>query len=267
MDNEIKEYTTPGGQSRYGFNIYVGKDEATGHTIQVKKQGFKSRDAAEKAYYEYKIKVLNGEYEPLTHKRYTMKDLFKLWSKTYKTTVKESIYATALLIFNNHILKELGNFYIDKLTIFQCQSAVNKWFEIAPKAYKRYIRYASRMLDYAVDLELIDKNPMKKVVRPKYIEQPKEFDNFYSKDELKEYLDCAKRRNYQYYVFFRLLAYSGMRKGEALALKWNKIDFLHGTVKIDKSVSKGLNNRLYISTPKTRGSIRTVQLDKQTMVY
>lgn len=38
MDNEIKEYTTPSGQSRYGFNIYVGKDEATGHTIQVKKE-------------------------------------------------------------------------------------------------------------------------------------------------------------------------------------------------------------------------------------
>ena len=265
MDNEIKEYTTPSGQCRYGFNIYVGKNEATGQTIQIKKQGFKSRDAAEKSYYEYKIKVLNGEYEPLTKRRYTMKDLFKLWSKTYKTTVKESTYATALMIFDNHILKELGNIYIDKLTIFQCQNAVNKWFEIAPKAYKRYIRYASRMLNYAVDLELIDKNPMKKVVRPKYIEQPKEFDNFYSKEELKEYLECAKKVKFQYYVFFRLLAYSGMRKGEALALKWNRIDFLHSTIRIDRSVSRGLENRLYISTPKTRTSIRTIQMDKQTM--
>lgn len=265
MDNEIKEYTTPSGQCRYGFNIYVGKNEATGQTIQIKKQGFKSRDAAEKSYYEYKIKVLNGEYEPLTKRRYTMKDLFKLWSKTYETTVKESTYATALRIFDNHILKDLGNIYIDKLTIFQCQSAVNKWFEVSHKTYKRYIRYASRMLDYAVDLELIDKNPMKKVVRPKYIEQPKEFDNFYSKEELKQFLCCAKKRNFMYYVFFRLLAYSGMRKGEALALKWDRIDFMHSKIKVDKSVSKGINNRLYISTPKTRGSVRTIQMDKQTM--
>ena len=56
-----------------------------------------------------------------------------------------------------------------------------------------------------------------------------------------------------------------MRKGEALALKWNRVDFLHNTVRIDKSVSRGLENRLYISTPKTRTSIRTIHLDKQTM--
>ena len=265
MNNEIKQYTTSSGQTRYKFNIYVGKNVTTRQTIQIKKQGFRSKKDAEKSYLEYKLKVVNGDYETVDKKHYTMNDLFKMWSKSYETTVKESTYATALRIFNNHILKELGNIYIDKLTVYQCQSAVNKWFKISPKTFKRYIRYASRMLDYAIDLELIDKNPMKRVVRPKYQEQPKEFTNFYSKEELNKFLKCAKERKFQYYVFFRLLAYSGMRKGEALALTWNKVDFLHGAIRVDKSVSKGINNRLYISTPKTKGSVRTIGLDKKTI--
>lgn len=36
MNDEIKEYTTPSGKKRYKFLIYAGKDEKTGHTIQIK---------------------------------------------------------------------------------------------------------------------------------------------------------------------------------------------------------------------------------------
>ena len=39
MNNDIKEYTTPSGKKRYGFNLYVGVDETTGHSIQIRKQG------------------------------------------------------------------------------------------------------------------------------------------------------------------------------------------------------------------------------------
>lgn len=68
MDNDIKEYTTPKGEKRYKFLIYVGKDETTGHTIQIKKQGFKSKDEALEAYLNYKLKIVKGEYEPLKRK-------------------------------------------------------------------------------------------------------------------------------------------------------------------------------------------------------
>lgn len=43
MNNDIKKYTTPSGQTRYKFLLYVGVDEITGHTIQIKKQGFKTK--------------------------------------------------------------------------------------------------------------------------------------------------------------------------------------------------------------------------------
>lgn len=71
MNDEIKEYTTPSGKKRYKFLIYAGKDEKTGHTIQIKKQGFTSRDKALECFMNYKLKVLKGEYKPVEQKKAT----------------------------------------------------------------------------------------------------------------------------------------------------------------------------------------------------
>lgn len=267
MDNDIKEYTTPKGEKRYKFLIYVGKDETTGHTIQIKKQGFKSKDEALEAYLNYKLKIVKGEYEPLNKKKLTFKQLFESWDKVYKPTVKESTYAVTMRYFNNHILSALGNIYIEKITVAECQKAVNEWFEEAPHTFDRFIHYASKVFKYGIDMELLTSNPMEKVIKPKLKERPQQYQEFYDKDELNKFLSCAKKCNFRYFVYFRLLAYTGMRKGESLALKWSDIDFETNTISITRNVTTGLNNRPYISNGKTVNSVRRIPVDSETMNY
>ncbi|TGY11064.1 tyrosine-type recombinase/integrase [Lactobacillus intestinalis] len=267
MDNDIKEYTTPKGEKRYKFLIYVGKDETTGHTIQIKKQGFKSKDEALEAYLNYKLKIVKGEYEPLKKKKLTFKQLFESWNKVYKPTVKESTYAVTMRYFNNHILSALGNIYIEKITVAECQKAVNEWFEEAPHTFDRFIHYASKVFKYGIDMELLTSNPMEKVIKPKLKERPQQYQEFYDKDELNKFLSCAKKCNFRYFVYFRLLAYTGMRKGESLALKWSDIDFETNTISITRNVTTGLNNRPYISNGKTANSVRRIPVDSETMNY
>ena len=267
MDNDIKEYTTPKGEKRYKFLIYVGKDETTGHTIQIKKQGFKSKDEALEAYLNYKLKIVKGEYEPLNKKKLTFKQLFESWDKVYKPTVKESTYAVTIRYFNNHILSALGNIYIEKITVAECQKAVNEWFEEAPHTFDRFIHYASKVFKYGIDMELLTSNPMEKVIKPKLKERPQQYQEFYDKDELNKFLSCAKKCNFRYFVYFRLLAYTGMRKGESLALKWSDIDFETNTISITRNVTTGLNNRPYISNGKTANSVRRIPVDSETMNY
>lgn len=268
MNNDIKEYTTPSGKKRYGFNLYVGVDETTGHSIQIRKQGYKSKKEAQEAYLNYQLKVIKGEYIPESKGHITFNKLYKMWLKIYRETVKTSTYATTTRYFDDHILKQLGNKYIDKLTVLDCQKAVNIWFNDAPKTYKRFIRYTNNVLNYGINnLELISKNPMNKVIPPKAKNKPKPFTDFYSKDELNIFLRDAKEYNFKYFVFFRLLAYSGMRKGEALALKWSDINFKDNTISINKDVTVGLNNELYEDTPKTENSFRTLNMDAATMEY
>lgn len=267
MNNDIKEYTTPKGEKRYKFLIYVGKDETTGHTIQIKKQGFKSKDEALEAYLNYKLKIVKGEYEPLNKKKLTFKQLFESWDKVYKPTVKESTYAVTMRYFNNHILSALGNIYIEKITVAECQKAVNEWFEEAPHTFDRFIHYASKVFKYGIDMELLTSNPMEKVIKPKLKERPQQYQEFYDKDELNKFLACAKKCNFRYFVYFRLLAYTGMRKGESLALKWSDIDFETNTISITRNVTTGLNNRPYISNGKTANSVRRTPVDSETMNY
>lgn len=268
MNNDIKEYTTPSGKKRYRFNLYVGVDETTGHSIQIRKQGYKSKKEAQEAYLNYQLKVIKGEYIPESKGHITFNKLYVMWLKIYRETVKTSTYATTTRYFEDHILKQLGSKYIDKLTVLDCQKAVNIWFNDAPKTYKRFIRYTNNVLNYGINnLELISKNPMNKVIPPKAKNKPKPFTDFYSKDELNIFLRDAKEYNFKYFVFFRLLAYSGMRKGEALALKWSDINFKDNTISINKDVTVGLNNELYEDTPKTENSFRTLDMDATTMEY
>ena len=268
MNNDIKEYTTPSGKKRYRFNLYVGVDETTGHSIQIRKQGYKSKKEAQEAYLNYQLKVIKGEYIPESKGHITFNKLYVMWLKIYRETVKTSTYATTTRYFEDHILKQLGSKYIDILSVLDCQKAVNIWFNDAPKTYKRFMRYTNNVLNYGINnLELISKNPMNKVIPPKAKNKPKPFTDFYSKDELNIFLRDAKEYNFKYFVFFRLLAYSGMRKGEALALKWSDINFKDNTISINKDVTVGLNNELYEDTPKTENSFRTLDMDATTMEY
>lgn len=65
-------------------------------------------------------------------------------------------------------------------------------------------------------------------------------------------------------TFYRFLAYSGLRGGEAAALSWDDIDFTNKTVEVSKTMSE-TRNGFVISSPKTKSSYRTISLDDKTL--
>lgn len=265
---EIEEYTTPKtGKKQYKLAMYAGKDE-NGKSILIRKKRLTKKQALE-LYYQYKMQIASGEYKPVEHKRMHFKELFSMWVKIYADTVEESTLATTSNIFNNHILPVLGNIYVDKLTVAKCQGIAQQWKKEAPRTFKRYIRYVNNVLDYGVNLELLASNPMRKIVRPKVKRQvKKKFDDYYNKEELETFLnDCKASKSTKIFTFFRVLAYSGMRKEEILALTWEDIDFNKNTISINKALKMGLKNRLYVDTTKTADSVRVLNMDSQTMNY
>lgn len=268
MNKEIKKYTTPSGKVRYKFRMYMGKNETTGQSCWIKKRGFKTEKQAYESYLSYKLKVVKGEYVPANKRRLRVQDLYNKWVNVYETSgVQPSTLAVTKRYFKLHILKDLGNVYLDKLTATQCQDAVNKWYEVAPKTCKRFAFYTAKLFRYGINMDLMKDNPMKRVTVPKPPRDTDKFDEFYSKDELNKFLAAAKKYNIKYFTFFRVLAYSGMRKGEILALKWSDVDFKRKTIDINKSLSIDEDNHLYISPCKTRASVRTLSMDDETMNY
>jgi integrase len=56
-----------------------------------------------------------------------------------------------------------------------------------------------------------------------------------------------------------LIAATGLRKGEALALRWDRVDLDAGTLKVAATIAR-VNHALTITEPKTARSRRTVPL-------
>lgn len=124
------------------------------------------------------------------------------------------------------------------------------------------------MFDYALRMDIIDSNPFDKVTVPKRIEtiDDSEFENFYTKEELNEFLECVKKDlDLNWYTYFRILAYSGARKSEILALKWSDIDFDTSTLNINKTLTRGLNNKIIMQPTKTVNGRRVIDMDSDSM--
>jgi len=73
--------------------------------------------------------------------------------------------------------------------------------------------------------------------------------------------------NWNAKAFFALLAFTGMRKGEALALRWEDIDFLNGTIEIQRNLRANVvKNGVYEEGNTKNGKPRTALLSKNLSV-
>jgi integrase len=116
----------------------------------------------------------------------------------------------------------------------------------------------------AVDEELIETDPTRKAIvkgRPPHKKKPK-FLNHYELQKLLECLDLHEYVNWDWFLL--LVAKTGMRFSEALALLPTDFDFLHQMLVVNKTWNyKG--NGGFLPT-KNKSSVRKIQLDWQTVI-
>lgn len=128
----------------------------------------------------------------------------------------------------------------------------------------------SMVFKYALDMELVDSNPVQRVRLPKkvvaYENMEKIEDKFLEQSELKRLLKAMKSYNRGYHVarMAEFMALNGCRVGEAGALKFENYDrenrtiTINGTLDPTRKGSEGIK-----TTPKTLSSIRVVDLTKK----
>ena len=84
--------------------------------------------------------------------------------------------------------------------------------------------------------------------------------NVWTIDEFNQFISVVEHPMYK--VLFKLLFFTGMRKGELLALTWNDLNDFNNTVYVNKSTTRLVNNgKRVITTPKTRSSIRLITIN------
>ena len=116
-----------------------------------------------------------------------------------------------------------------------------------------------KALDMAVKLELIPNNPSDHVELPK---KARFVGNFYNSDELNELFDAAKGTKLEMPILFA--AFYGLRRSEAVGLKWDAIDFNNNTITIRHTVTTcridGKKVMVAADRTKNKSSMRTLPL-------
>ena len=116
-----------------------------------------------------------------------------------------------------------------------------------------------RALKYAVKIELIDANPVDKVDRPKAAPF---VGSFYDSAEVQKLFEAAKGSKLEIPIF--LGAFYGLRRSEAIGLKWDAIDFQNDTITIRHTVVScyidGKQVQKAQDITKTKSSMRTLPL-------
>ena len=162
----------------------------------------------------------------------------------------------------------IGNTYVDKITYRMVQgfildlskNGVNQRTGqgLSQKTQKHYLTFISDVMKYALKCGYITSNPCKDISVVKTESKEKDI---YSLDELKLLLSKINdKASIEYKVFFNLLAYCGVRRGEALGIEYKDIDFDTGMLSIVRTSNYNRGKGVYTSTPKTKSSNRYLYL-------
>lgn len=265
---ENKEY--------WGFQAYLGTDPYTGKRIRVSRRKdyqnrpFRTKKQAELEVSRLKLQFNQEGYQKPTFE--TFEEAYKEWyERRYKQSVKPATASKTESLFRRLILPQIGNRRIEKITKRHCEGIIQNWFDEGRQDYKLLKNYVSNVLDYAVQVDIIKQNPMKKAYVPKQPKRIKPITPYYTKEELNEFLKCAYTYSSgeKWGAYFHFLAFTGCRKSEGLALVWKDFDFEKKTVSINKTLTyaKGSEGKevIFQSDSPKNGENRTITLDDYTI--
>lgn len=263
----ITKYKIKSGKELWRCVYPSSIDPLTKKVKRTTKRGFKTKAECQKFLNAKLSEIDNHGYSSNENLRF--KDVYQYFLESYKNTVKESTLNRVEGLFKHHIIPSLGKYEIKKITAPMCQEAVNQWSKKL-SSFKMVKYYANLVFKEAIRLKIIYENPMDLIIMPKKKNNvgDEKLTNFWTKEETAEFfkqLDTTySDHNQKAIAMFRVAFFTGMRKGELLALTIDDIDFKKQTLRINKTVSRGIDNTPIITTPKTKTSVRTIGLDDET---
>ncbi|APT48964.1 integrase [Bacillus safensis] len=270
----IQKYETKKG-IRWMYVIENGIDPKTGKRQRIPKRGFLREKDAKQAAAE--MEYILGKVKLDMKNKITFKELCDEWHSVYKLSgVKNSTLRTRRKEIK-HLNKHLGHKKVKDITDKEYQKMLFKLKEddeLSKGNISNIHSVAIMVFRRARQQKIILDDPTEFAQLPKDIktvedlEQKSIEDKYFEKTELKTFLDIARSNfNHEYFTMFFLLAWTGMRIGELAALKWSDVDFENNSISITKTYYNDKDNtkEFEILTPKTKGSIRVIDIEPEVI--
>ena len=251
----------------YTYRIEAGRDPITGKRKQVTKSGFKSAKEARAAAQPILNKLLLGEN--IVESDITFGEYAEQYLKDKRINLKPSTQdniSEAIKIANRYFF----SLKLKNITPYIYQKFINDYSsKVCLNTVQHRHIIIKNIFSHAVKFNIIHSNPAINIeFSKKNINQKEVTDLYLTKDELNNFLSFLEHRhrtkmhNY-FYPLCVLLAYTGMRVGEACGLTWEDINFEKRTIFIHSTMyAKNYNNYKRLDTPKNQTSIRKIFIDE-----
>ena len=198
-------------------------------------------------------------------------DFLMTWKDLQKDKIAASTYDGYHIYVDRHLVpyfKDL-NLSIQEITAGHIYDYIqylsndgsrkdNKPGGQAPTSIRKIVGILKQAFDYAVLCGDIKFNPVAQAPLPKKDNKKNERQVFLTAEDAQKMLDAIKNEEIAPIIFVTL--YYGLRRSEALGLRWQAVDFEANTLTINHTVIGGCRNVIRKDTTKSYCSRRTYQL-------
>ncbi len=248
----------------WAFRIDAGFHPETGKRRQVLRQGFSTKKRAQLALNDLASASARGQV--VNRSTISVKDYLTEWLATTRSKLRPTTHHSYAMSVDR-IVAHLGPYQLQSLTPLQIERFYTQQLEtgsrdggrLSPKTVRNTHVVLRKALADAERLELVPRNAAAAARPP----APARRDmNTWSSDDLGTFL--AAIDDVRYSIGFRLLAATGMRRGEVLGLRWRDVDLDSARLAVAHTITT-VGHDIVMGPPKTPRSRRNVDLDRRTV--
>lgn len=197
---------------------------------------------------------------PLADGSWTVESFLTHWLETIARPRVRPLTATSYeALIRLYIVPKIGSKRLSSLNVADVQTAINDLLQegSTPRTVEKVRAVLRAALSAAMRQELLFRNVAKLVQLPRSTRKPIEP---WSIDEAKRFVAVA--HTHRWYPAFMLLLGYGLRKGEALGLRWSDVDFSSRVIHIRQQIQR-VEGSLVASDVKTEAGQRRLPMTPQ----
>jgi integrase len=234
------------------------------------KAGFATRKECVAAMNKVLVAVEQQSYTAPT-KASVREYLVKEWLPAVKATIRPTTYGSYLQHVECHIVPHIGSVKLQKLSGSQVNALYAKLAEsgakngrkgISPMTIHHVHACLHKACKDAVRWGHISRNPLDAADPPRKKGDGSKEMQTWTAEQLKAFLDSVKDDRLA--ALWHTIAMTGMRRGEALGLRWTDIDLENARLAVRRALIP-TNREVVVSEPKTAKGRRVIAIDPGTV--